>query len=553
MFKTWQPGRHIDGSYSERWPGWRLLRPELTSHHRTAERFGAHEVGPTDPGKEEIEISMKLTVRNSRVAAALTLAAGMVAAGLLAGSAGSAGADPYTSPVANPLVAVGSNTIQDMLDAFSGAAPTPNNAGNGTAGNHQATVYYTPLHDPAVGTAGSPLASGSFTQIESYSAVNPNTFAEGECIATKPGGNSYARPNGSGDGMKALSDEIQNPAVSWSKTTGGCPATTIAGGQIDISRSSKAPTAASGTQLTWIRFARDAISYAYMPNANVTQTELNNVTTDLNLSELSTAYSTPLGSTTQPPLVVDGVTIMPAWMQTGSGTESTWLGDLTPAVANTSGTTVSPAAATGLEENGANADAAVLPGAMSTFLTDNSLPSTTPVLAVIGFSVGSWVSQANGVALDRSSTGRTQPANSCPLLTSTECNMDLGTLGLGFGKPYTGTPGSEVGVTAFYATSGVGGVGRDLYVIVPFANLNLKATASAAERSLFGFFTNLGTAGTANEQDATTVEGEICNTTTGPMYGANLIQPFGFLPLGDFAGEQCGQETNTVLVTGTGS
>src|SRR5690349_15991949 len=79
-----------------------------------------------------------------------------------------AGADPLFP---KSYVGVGSDTIQDVMNALSGAAPFPAPGGNGTVN------FYTPIH--------SSTASGSKT-ITSWDAVDPGTGAAG-CITPKLG------------------------------------------------------------------------------------------------------------------------------------------------------------------------------------------------------------------------------------------------------------------------------------------------------------------------------------------------------------------------------
>src|ERR1700743_2486058 len=67
------------------------------------------------------------------------------------------------------LSGVGSDTIQDVMNGMGSAVPV----------------------------------------IGSYDAVDPATQVAGGNIQTKAGGPSYIRPNGSGGGVKALSDSLE--------------------------------------------------------------------------------------------------------------------------------------------------------------------------------------------------------------------------------------------------------------------------------------------------------------------------------------------------------
>ncbi|TFD53464.1 hypothetical protein E3T55_05480 [Cryobacterium frigoriphilum] len=115
--------------------------------------------------------------------------------------------------------------------------------------------------DPAAGTYAQLSGTGSdttqdlvgglataVTAIGNYDAVGTET------IQTKAGGPSFVRPNGSGNGVKALSASINSTGI---KVWNGVDIT----GQLDFARSSSGPKG-SGTDLTYIPFAKDAVTYA---------------------------------------------------------------------------------------------------------------------------------------------------------------------------------------------------------------------------------------------------------------------------------------------------
>lgn len=464
---------------------------------------------PTQPTKgNTIYMKKKFNVLSgARLATAVVVSSGALAAGSLALTASTAQADPTSSVDAAPLVGVGSNTVQDLLDGFSGAAPTPGNF------ESQATRYYTPLHDPV--TSGSaPLGLGTFAQLEYYDALDPavspdSPSANGQPITTKLGGDSFARPDGSGDGVDALSDAIDG--VKWSKKTGGAPAASVTG-QIDFAASSSAPTEAAGTGLTWIDFAHDAVSYAYDPNSHVTN--LSTVTQDITTAELTTSYSSALTSAGY--ATVDGVVIVPTVLQTSSGTWKFFVGKIG---SPTNDTTAGPTALTGLDENDGNIFAANAQAGITQFLADKGLAATTPALAIEPFSVGSWISQANQTGLDISANARSAAVDLG--------NLD-GTAGSGL-KPYGGTPGSETPNTAYYG----GNYGRDLYIVVPYLALNGPgSTSNGVDQSLFGYYGVNAPGSTSGLTSATTTQGVLESSAAQSQLGtfgftAPTIHPLG--------------------------
>jgi hypothetical protein len=350
-----------------------------------------------------------------------------------------AAADPAT---ASAYVGVGSDTIQDLFDAYSGANPYPASS---------ATQYYTPLHGSA--------ASGNKT-VSSWDAVPAGGSASAPgCIVAKFGGGSFDRPNGSGNGITALSHSIDgtawfNPVTTASCTGSGAPAGNVSG-QIDFARSSRGPKAgtspctatSTANCLDFIPFARDAVSFAYFDHAT-------NELATLTSTQLQQLYSnTTTGSIT----LANGNTVKACLSQSGSGTTGFWetalgVSDATAEAASAaSGCTADPSL---LEENGAN-----------TFYTFASgLPAGTD--AVVDFSVGSWISQANGAALDRSATARTN-------------GVDLGAID-SLGKPYTGTAPNEAPNSTFYASTTYG---RNLNVVVQQSRMGTFGDAGL--KSLF--------------------------------------------------------------------
>jgi hypothetical protein len=308
-------------------------------------------------------ISTKTKVRVA-LAAALTTTMGAAA---LAGTA--AKADPMQW---SAFAGVGSDTIQDVTNAFSGFD-------NG--------VDYTPLHSSS--------ASG-YKQIISFDAISPVTGGL-DCIATKQGGPSFDRPNGSTSGKAALSRELDG--TGWGTST--CGGQTDVSGQFAFARSSSGPSSGdTGTVLTYIPFARDGVSFAYYQADTTDQADYPTVTS------LTKAQIISLFKTTGPQ-VINGTTVIPCGIQGGSGTQKFFENT----IAGTSGTGSLTTLCDGLfpsnglsgrseENNGTSLKARG--DALKALASD---PAGWPtgadrahVEVVIGFSAASWIARNNGAA-----------------------------------------------------------------------------------------------------------------------------------------------------------
>jgi len=311
-------------------------------------------------------------------------------------------------PVSSSYVLAGSDTLQDVANALS----------NGTTvtGVNVRTL-----------SASGPVAS--------YDAFG------GSAIQTKPNGPFFARPAGSGDGVKALSRSIDGAQFSVSGNT--TPATSITG-QVDIARSSSGPGTAANASgpLAYIPFGRDAVSYAIAPG------------TATGLEQLSTAQLTQIYNCTL--TSVNGVAVSPVLPQSASGTRKFFL------------------AAINVTTPGACVNQSTLPE------NDGTVLGTAG--QIIPFSVASWVAQKNGAAPNRTGTA---------VLGSAE----------GTTAPYTGTT-TLTPNPAYYADSTWG---RDVYVVVEFARIdNTSATYDAGlaalvdptkAKSLTNFGSTAGTSG----------------------------------------------------------
>lgn len=326
------------------------------------------------------------------------LAAGLSVAGLVANAVPSATADPKA---ATALVGVGSDTTQDVMNALAGF-------NNG--------INYTPVQ--------SSVASGQ-KQITSWDATPVGT-----CITPKTPGATFDRPNGSTNGRKALSRSMDG--ALWGTTACGAGGKVITG-LVDFARSSAGP-ASAGTDLTYIPFGRDAMSFAYSANGVAPVTTLTS-------AQLNALY-------TVGPQTIDGVEIIPCLPQTGSGTYQFWL---TAVGATASQAGAATMACGQVQEN----DAAGLKA------KGDGFPGKQ---VVIGFSAANFISQSNGVAPSQLAAG-----------------VDLGSIDA-LGKPYTGTGSSLSPSATFYASTKYG---RDVYNVVPTAKLGGFATVNADFKSLF--------------------------------------------------------------------
>ncbi len=147
--------------------------------------------------------------------------------------------------------------------------------------------------------------------LASYDAINPTTSLPGDKIQTRADGLPFTRPNGSGAGVKALTSSIKGltyPAANGVDVTG----------QLDYSRSSSGPSVA-GSDLTYIPFAKDALTYSYSKTDAAAA-----VPADLTVAQLTDIYK---GTTQTYTGATDGLThdYIPMLPQAGSGSRSFFL------------------------------------------------------------------------------------------------------------------------------------------------------------------------------------------------------------------------------------
>jgi hypothetical protein len=297
-------------------------------------------------------------------------------------------ADPSYEVSGQPYVGVGSDTLQDLFNAFSGAEPSIGAQPTGVA--NLPTAFYTPLHSSA--------ATGSLTPT-SFDALNPHLpFANpptGDFVTTKINGPTFDRPNGSGDGRTALADAING--TLWSNVNG--PASSVTG-QLDFARSSSLGSSAvagnvPASTLSYIPIASDGVGYAFHC-ANPASADCATLA-KLPSSVLKALYIGN-GTLAAASWGATADTLDACAIQTGSGTFKFFLtqigSGISPATAQTNLSASGGSNCTGLEENNLNAFLAASPGpGAAAANTDWIIPT----------SVGNDSAQHNKLALNRSS------------------------------------------------------------------------------------------------------------------------------------------------------
>lgn len=186
--------------------------------------------------------------------------------------AGAAQADPPAG-VHRTLVAVGSDTTQDVLNGLGNTIADPN-----------------------------PTGSSDGNLIASYDATGTTP------IQTRDSGCSIARPDGSGAGVNALKADI----------TAGTHC-------IDFARSSSGPNATGS--LTFIPFAVDGVTLAVRTGSTIgSDVSLQSVTRAYNCQNETTGAALNPAAGVLP--TINGVTVHPLVPQNGSGTRKFWASKL---------------------------------------------------------------------------------------------------------------------------------------------------------------------------------------------------------------------------------
>jgi hypothetical protein len=243
-------------------------------------------------------------------------------------------------PVSNSYAIVGSDTLQDVVNALA----------NGSSNNSASALVRVRAGNAVIG---------------SFDAFGSST------VQTKQNGPYFTRPNGSGAGVNALIASVTNvPYLGSARAIGG---------QVDIARSSSGASTNANAQgdLLYVPFGRDALGYTFIVDPAWSQAT-KDAFASLTNAQLQDIYEGDLTS-------VGGQTVKPRLPQSASGTRTTFLtkiglaSNATPStVPANDNTTAGPA------EN----DATVLKVAGE----------------IIPFSAAAWIAQANGAAAINSTT-----------------------------------------------------------------------------------------------------------------------------------------------------
>jgi len=372
-----------------------------------------------------------MMIKSTRKSKVVKVAAVAAALGSLAaiGFAGSspAQADPKQY---DGLIAIGSDTTQDVTNAFAGFS---------------SGINYTPLQ--------SSVASGQ-TQIVSFDA------GAASCIATKTGAGLILRPNGSTGGRRALS-QVGQGLSTWG--TGSICGAKDPSGLLDFARSSSGPAAGdTQTDLTYVPFARDALTFAYYSADGTSGTD----TTQANLNTIFLNGTGIIGTTP----------VIPCGIQTSSGTFGSWNGNVGVTTAQeATGTTFCRSVTSDLpgpqqgrlqEHNGPQLkikgdQIAAVSNALCDGVVGGAVVPCTNVQVIIGFSASQFVARSNGLADPNPGPG-----------------VALGSIA---GLPFvTGTAPNVLANPAGYANTTFG---RDVYnvFLTPF----ITDTSNALLNSLF--------------------------------------------------------------------
>lgn len=370
------------------------------------------------------------------VVAAVACAGAIAAVGAF--GVGAANADPTRT-----YNGVGSNTTQDVFNAFT--------------------------------TSSS--AAGTGLSVASWNATPPGTSTVGDHIQTVFGGDSFERPDGSGDGRAALS-AAYNTTNTWTSSTTGLVqtlgGTSVAkASEISFARSSSLPgsatTSASGAKLTYFPEAEDAVGTAELTNSSGTAVgdfstaQLAAIYGGTNFQPAgahtwnagaidSTDFATPVYvfTPTNSTPVVNGTSaeyVYPVVPESSSGTRSFFLSAI--GVSTLGSGVVNEATE---EENNLQA------------LTPTTIHTQVPAITVdahsislLLFSGASAIAQQHGVAADTglSLAGLSWPTtNTLSLFTSSGATAAVGTLA-----------SSETPVRP--GTSTVGDFGRYVFAVLP--------------------------------------------------------------------------------------
>lgn len=378
--------------------------------------------------------------------AAATAALGSIAAiGFVGNSPAQADPIQYT----DPLFGFGSDTLQDVTNAFAGFS----------GGN-----FFTPLK------------SDNGKVIVSWDAFPPGTqpSTTPTCIVPQRGTGQIVRPNGSGAGRQALSATVggTNFPTSGTACGGPRPMSKI----VDFARSSGlSGTVQTGGPIQFVPAFKDALTFAYIRPSGPPITSLARD----QLSAIHAARPQVIDPDNDP-VTPNSVAVIACGIQTASGTYQTWMGNLglvTDGTGDALGTGVcnnvgTGAAAGRVQENNSPdlAAKALLLGSMQAdacdLVIDNVLASCANAQLIVGYSASQFIARGNSVAFPNSSLGTN------------------GGLGLTNGVPaITGAPGSFAPNPTYYDDQTFG---RTVYYVVAFEAVEPGgALASPAIQDMF--------------------------------------------------------------------
>jgi hypothetical protein len=295
----------------------------------------------------------------------------------------------------------------------------------------------------------------------------------GSTIQTTATGPSFNRPSGSGNGQIALTASILGGTNTW--PVSGVGAVNVSG-QIDFARSSSGPKASlNGTDLTFIPFAKDAVTYAVsaasdfprdIPQGSVAQDAT--VPAPFTLRNIyRSVVTTYVNSNFQT------ITIRPLLPHTGSGTRDFWVGTAMGLTEGTLGGTVTDLLGTVEEHDG-------------TFVTGPG--------DIVPFSIAQYIAQGNHGTLPT-------------VITERRGNVVLGKVGSI--KPFVPSVGGGIELNGSFP------INRLVYNVVSTARLSGTSPADLALKAMF-----VGTSSSVCSNSATIKKygfgtiGATCGNTT---------------------------------------
>jgi hypothetical protein len=326
----------------------------------------------------------------SKKAIALCAAAGVAVSGFALVTPANA------DPVAESYSIVGSDTLEDVVGAL---------------------IQGTSITGAPVRSLVNNAASGSFDATGT------------PYIIAKSSGKRFGRPNGSGDGRKALKASINGtdsfqasaqlvPAAgNTTYTLPQVPGVTIPG-EVDLARASSSGTTDAAGIMVQIPFGRDALGYVYNTDSNCP--DLGTLTT----AELKTIFEG--GDVTKCGTIVRAVT-----PQVGSGTGKDWAGKIGATTANITTSVTNSINAWGQEHDA----------------------STLGTFKVMPMAATRWIAMNTGA--------------SYPKINKNGANYVIAMGSIDGVAPVTGSGADMVPNQAYYD----GSYGRDTYIVAEYARV----------------------------------------------------------------------------------